>query len=213
MILVVQRLSRAEQRDLTRARLLDAAEDVFIERGFHATSVDEVAERAGFSKGAVYSNFESKDELFLAVLDRRVDSRALAIEGKIATNQPLEAQAVEAGAAFFSVFLEQKAWSLLLMEFATYAARHPQLRERFDARNQRIRDAMVDLIDSHLDALGLEVPLPTDQLAAILFALGDGIILEHLTSAQGVPETLFGSALALMLSGIKPKALAASEES
>ena len=210
---VVQRLSRAEQRDLTRARLLDAAEQVFIERGFHATSVDEVAEAAGFSKGAVYSNFESKDELFLAVLDRRVDSRALAIEGQIATDRPLEEQAVEAGAAFFSVFLEQKAWSLLLMEFATYAARQPALRERFDARNQRIRDAMVELIDSHLDALGLEAPLPTDELAGILFALGDGIILEHLTSEKGVPESLFGSALALMLSGIKPKELAGAQNS
>jgi AcrR family transcriptional regulator len=208
---MAQRLTRAEQRDLTRARLLDAAEEVFIARGFHATSVDEVAEAAGFSKGAVYSNFESKDELFLAVLDRRVDSRALAIEGQIRPDQTIADQAVEAGEKFFSVFLEQSAWSLLLMEFAAYAARHPTLRDRFGARNQRIRDAMVSLIDSHLDALGLEAPLPTDQLAAILFALGDGIILEHLTSPGGVPESLFGSALGLMLSGIKPKALVSEQ--
>jgi AcrR family transcriptional regulator len=204
---MAQRLTRAEQRDLTRARLLDAAEQVFIERGFHAASVDEVAEAAGFSKGAVYSNFESKDELFLAVLDRRVDSRALAIEGQVNPDQTIADQATEAGERFFSVFLEQSSWSLLLMEFATYAARHPTLRDRFGARNQRIRDAMVTLIDSHLDALGLEAPIPTEQLAAILFALGDGIILEHLTSPDGVPESLFGSALGLMLSGIKPKAL------
>ena len=153
----------------------------------------------------------SKDELFLAVLDRRVDSRALNIEQQVSGDQSLADQAHEAGEKFFSVFLQQSSWSLLLMEFATYAARHPDLRDRFDARNRRIRDAMIELIDRHLDLLGLEPPLPTDQLAAILFALGDGIILEHLTSSEGVPETLFGNALALMLSGIKPKSLVSEE--
>ena len=69
------RLTRAEQRDVTRSRLLDAAEKVFVDRGFHAASVDEVAEEAGYSKGAVYSNFENKDELFLAVLERRTHGR------------------------------------------------------------------------------------------------------------------------------------------
>src|SRR4029077_18498595 len=100
-----QRLSRAEQRDQTRARLLDAAEKVFVDHGFHAASVDQVAEEAGYSKGAVYSNFENKDELFLAVLERRVDSRALAAGASVASDQPIDAQATEAGKAFFDVFL------------------------------------------------------------------------------------------------------------
>src|SRR5258706_4968023 len=103
----MSRLSRAEQRDLTRTRLLDAAEKVFVDRGFHAASVDEVAEEAGYSKGAVYSNFENKDELFLAVLERRVTSRALAIEGAVSADKSIGDQAAEAGNAFFEVFLQQ----------------------------------------------------------------------------------------------------------
>ena len=109
------RLTRAEQRDLTRTRLLDAAEKVFVDRGFHAASVDEVAEEAGYSKGAVYSNFENKDELFLAVLERRVDSRALAAGSAVPDDRPISEQAEQAGNAFFEVFLQQSQWSLLLM--------------------------------------------------------------------------------------------------
>jgi AcrR family transcriptional regulator len=199
-----QRLSRAEQRDQTRVRLLDAAEKVFVERGFHAASVDEVAEEAGYSKGAVYSNFENKDELFLAVLERRVNSRALAIEGGVSADQPISDQAEQAGNAFFEVFLHQSDWSLLLMEFATYAARHPELRERYAARNRRMVDSMTDLIDHHIGALGLRAPMPTRDLATILFALGDGFILTKLVDPGGVSDDLFGQALVLMLAGLQP---------
>src|SRR5512132_991876 len=70
------RLSRAERRQQTREELLTAAEACFVTRGFHATSVDQVAEQAGYTKGAVYSNFAAKEDLFFAVYERRV-ARAL----------------------------------------------------------------------------------------------------------------------------------------
>ena len=202
---MAKRLSRTEQRDLTRSRLLDAAEKVFIEHGFHAASVDQVAEEAGYSKGAVYSNFENKDELFLALLERRVDSRALGIEADVSTDQPIGDQIEQAGIAFFDVFLEQRQWSLLLMEYATHAARHPHLRERFASRNRRMRDAIAELIEHHLDALGLQPPVPSGDLATILFAMGDGFILEKLTDPDGVPDSLFASALLLMFGSLVPK--------
>ena len=197
------RLTRAEQRDLTRARLLDAAEKVFVDRGFHAASVDEVAEEAGYSKGAVYSNFESKDELFLALLERRLDSRALAAGSEVPTDQPITEQASQAGDAFFAVFLQQSQWSLLLMEFATYAARHPELRERFAVRNRRLREAMAELIDQHLGALGLRAPMSSEDLATVFFALGDGFIMTKLIDPDHVGDNLFSQALVLMLAGLQ----------
>jgi AcrR family transcriptional regulator len=197
------RLTRAEQRDLTRTRLLDAAEKVFVDRGFHAASVDEVAEEAGYSKGAVYSNFENKDELFLAVLERRVDSRALAAGSAVPDDRPISEQAEQAGNAFFEVFLQQSQWSLLLMEFATYAARHPNLRERFALRNRRMRSAMVTIIEQHLGALGLRAPMSSDDLATVLFALGDGFIMTKLIEPDDVHDDLFGQALVLMLAGLQ----------
>ena len=200
------RLTRAEQRDVTRTRLLDAAEKVFVDRGFHAASVDEVAEEAGYSKGAVYSNFENKDELFLAVLERRVDSRALAVGDAVPTDRPISEQAEQAGTAFFEVFLQQSQWSLLLMEFATYAARHPNLRERMAARNRRMREGMVALIEQHLGALGLHPPMPNEDLATILFALGDGFIMSKLIEPDQVGDDLFANALVLMLAGLQSTA-------
>ena len=197
------RLTRAEQRDQTRTRLLDAAEKVFVERGFHAASVDEVAEEAGYSKGAVYSNFENKDELFLAVLERRVDSRALAVGDLVPDDKPITEQAEQAGDAFLEVFLQQSQWSLLLMEFATYAARHPKLREQFALRNRRMRDAMAKLIEHHLGALGLQSTMSSADLATVLFALGDGFIMTKLIDPDDIHDDLFGQALVLMLAGLQ----------
>ncbi|HTE69939.1 MAG TPA: helix-turn-helix domain-containing protein, partial [Actinomycetes bacterium] len=74
------RLSRAERREQTRQELLTAAEACFVSRGFHATSVDQVAERAGYTKGAVYSNFASKEDLFFAVYQRRVERMLTELE-------------------------------------------------------------------------------------------------------------------------------------
>jgi AcrR family transcriptional regulator len=169
-----------------------------------------VAEQAGYSKGAVYSNFENKDELFLAVLERRVDSRALAIETEVSPDQPIADQATQAGNAFLEVFFQQSQWSLLLMEFATYAVRHPELRERYAARNRRMRTAMAGLIDTHLTALGLRAPISNEDLATILFALGDGFLMTKLTDPDSVPDALFGEALVLMLGGLQPAETAQS---
>ena len=199
---MAERLTRADQRARTRARLIAAAEQVFIRQGFHAASVEEVAEEAGFSKGAVYSNFESKDELFLSVLEGRLDSRALAIEVGIDPNKPVSQQATEAGDGFFEVFLRDPGWSLLLMEYAAHAARHEDLRHRFAQRNQRMRTRITELIAYHLGAMGVTSPVPVDQLATILFSLGNGIIMEKLTDPDAIADETFGNALGLLFSGL-----------
>jgi AcrR family transcriptional regulator len=196
------RMSRAERQDQTRELLLEAAERVFTRQGFHATSVDQIAEEAGFSKGAVYSNFDGKDELFLGVLERRWDSRAIGVERGIDANKPVTDQARDAGDAFINMLHGNSDWSLLLLEYAAHAARHPEVRDRFAARNRQVRAEMATLIDTHLSALGLISPIPTDRLATILHSLGSGIILEQLTDPDGVDDDTFGAALGLMFAGL-----------
>ncbi len=196
------RLTRAEQRDLTRTRLLESAERLFVEQGFHGTSVDQIAEEAGYSKGAVYSNFGNKDELFLALLENRVDSVAMGIEVAVDRSRDIGAQVEQAGSGFAELYVGGNSkWSLLLMEFSAHAARHDDLRERFAARNRSMRATMTRLIDEHLEPLGLTPPIPSSQLATILFALGQGYIIEKLVDPQGVPDDLFTSALAMLFSG------------
>ncbi len=185
----------------TRTRLLETAELVFTERGFRATSVEDIAEEAGYSKGAIYSNFENKDELFLAVLERRVDARILGVESSIASDAPIAVQAKQAGDAWLDVFRNSQ-WSLLLMEFAIHAARRPELRDRFAERNRSMRSAIPSAIERRLATLELVAPVPVEDLATIFFALGSGFIFEKLIDPKGVPDSLFGDALALLLGGL-----------
>src|SRR5437588_6718205 len=72
---VVEKLTPERRRELTRTTLIDAAADVFAKRGFHAASLEEIAETAGFTRGAIYKNFENKEELFYAVIERRIDDQ------------------------------------------------------------------------------------------------------------------------------------------
>jgi len=72
---VVEKLTPERRRELTRSTLIDAAADVFAKRGFHAASLEEIAESAGFTRGAIYKNFENKEELFFATIERRIDAQ------------------------------------------------------------------------------------------------------------------------------------------
>src|SRR4029453_6308711 len=93
----VARLTRAQRRQQTRARLLEAAGQVFARRGFHAATLDEVAEAAGYTKGAVYANFANKDGLFLALLDQRVAAQLQQVEALDAIESSEELRAALRG--------------------------------------------------------------------------------------------------------------------
>ena len=124
--------TREERRTQTRAELLDAAERLFSEQGFHTTSVDQVADDAGYTKGAVYSNFVSKEDLFFAVYERRVD-RARRGRGVAARRRgPTRGWAASPpGAA------HEDGWLAVFFEFWAHVLRHPELRERFAKQHRR----------------------------------------------------------------------------
>ena len=132
------RLSRAEQNDRNRALLLDAARRVFLERGYYAATLDQIADEAGFSKGAVYSRFASKADMFLALLEDRIAERA-AENGQLAGEL--------AGTGNFAALLDlaeraergAPGWRLLVTEFRVHAARDPELNRRYAALHARTR--------------------------------------------------------------------------
>ena len=131
------RLTRAQSQAQTRRRLIDAAATVFARRGFHGASIDEVAEEAEFSKGAVYSNFDSKDELFLAVLEDRLHSQAnfLGHLSERARATPGE----DLSALLPPLDGPDEVWCLLECEFWLYALRNPAINERVAALYRRYR--------------------------------------------------------------------------
>ncbi|MEX2504578.1 MAG: helix-turn-helix domain-containing protein [Egicoccus sp.] len=166
---------RDEQRAQTRNDLLDAAARVFAERGYHASSVDLVAEAAGYTKGAVYSNFDSKEELFLELLDRRIDTSIAAMENMLFT-RPAEDRAELFTGDAPEVEIVDRDWFLLETEFLLYAARNEQVQTRVQARQRTIHDRVAELLRRHLADLGVpDDRLDADRFTRILTAVAAGL--------------------------------------
>ena len=179
------RLSRAERREQTRKELLSAAEACFVSRGFHASSVDEVAERAGYTKGAVYSNFASKEDLFFAVYERRVER--LLVEVVPGLRQAGAERAFDWGA---SAAIERRdrddGWLAVFFEFWAHVLRHPELRERFAAIHARALEPLADAVRALAEDRGLALPgdVEASQLVLAWNAMEIGLGLERLTQPQ-----------------------------
>jgi AcrR family transcriptional regulator len=173
------RRTREEQRAQTRADLLEAAAEVFARNGYHGTSVDMVAEAAGYTKGAVYSNFESKEELFLALLEAR-------LEDSLGSMQDVMDTAEDRPAAFgrrrSEIAQWEPQWFMLEAEFELYAARNPEVRDRVAARQRQTRGVIEQALQQHIDDLGLKPAYPVDQLARLIVAAGDGMSLMALNN-------------------------------
>lgn len=195
------RLTRAQAKEQTRERLLQAARRVFVERGFHATTLDEVAEEAGHTKGAVYSAFESKADLFLAILEERTRRRAEELRRITTCVSSLDELARTGEGLWIATLRDEREWSLLLVEFEVYAARDALLRERLAGILGLFRSAMSEAIEAVAAASGERPPVPAEQLTVATLALSNGIMLEGLTGASTDVVEAFRAAFALFLRG------------
>ena len=179
------RLSRAEQNGRNRALLLAAALRVFLARGYHAATLEQIADEAGFSKGVVYSRFDSKADMFLALLTERIAGRAAqnaAAAGQLAGSGDLGALLALAGQA------ERAApgWRLLVTEFRVHAARDPQLSARYAAAHARTVDGVAGVLASVAERAGHALAVPPRQLAELLLAIETGLALEQLADPGAV---------------------------
>lgn len=196
------RLTRAEKKAETRASLLEAAAEVFAARGFQAASVDQVAEAAGFTKGAVYAHFESKEDLFLAVLDERFAGRVAEVRDVL--DEPLElgAQAREAGQGFMAYLDADPRWAPLFFEFWAHAVRNPDVATKLVPRYRAVREAVAEAIERRGRELGHEPPIPAGDVAAMTFAMANGMALEHALEPEAVPAELYGTMLEIFFRGL-----------
>lgn len=183
------RRTRDEQREDTRRRLLDAARRVFAKRGFHGASLDLVAEEAGFTKGAVYSRFESKADLFLALLDERVTERVAEMEAEAAVQHGPLALGAAIGRQWDARVQKEEAWQLAVIEFRVHAARDPVLKRRYAALHARTRQAIAGLVEREAAELGEPAPA-TEDLARAALALGIGTVLERAAEGATFPSDL-----------------------
>lgn len=190
-----RRLSREEQRAETRRRLLEAAERVFLRRGLQGSSVEEISAEAGFTRGAFYSNFESKDQLFISLLHDRVysgyrelieSSKPLPDESPRArlrwgAEQVRDVQAREGGRWLFRLWLE----------CLTQAARDEKFRELASSFWSGNRKLMAAQIEATFEELGRKPPVAPTDIATAMTAMDIGLAVQHLVDPEAVPLDLY----------------------
>jgi AcrR family transcriptional regulator len=186
------RLSRAEQNDRNRALLLSAALRVFLSRGYHAATLEQIADEAGFSKGAVYSRFDSKADMFLALLTDRIAARA-------AENAAAVAELTSSGTVAGLIELAWQAeratpgWRLLVIEFRVLAARDPVLNRRYAAAHATTIDGIASVLSALAERDGISLAVPARQLAELLLAIETGLALEQLASPDAIDTRQAGA--------------------
>jgi AcrR family transcriptional regulator len=196
-------LTRGETKARTRARLLNAAQEVFAERGFFAASVEEVAERAGFSMGAVYSNFDTKADLFLALFEEHIARQVQEYLALLASAETVEEQARAAADHWMRYVREHPEYFPLFLEFAAYAAREPRLLASLATRLRALHEAFTRMVAGGAAEHGIDLrPETAAQLGVVVTALANGLALAKLADPEAVPDELFGSFLAVFFGAV-----------
>jgi AcrR family transcriptional regulator len=185
-----------------------AARAVFLERGFHGASLEEISARAGYSTGAVYSNFQSKDDLFLAVVDQRSADRVRDLSRHVLDEilSYEEAMRVAARSAWQAA-RETPRWIPVLTEFWIHVAGRDGIREAASERHHRAMDVLAEVIQQVADRHGVEYTISARDAARATSALVRGMELERLLDPAADEAELFVEMWTAFMTGIaRPKA-------
>jgi len=197
-----KRLTRLEQQALTRSRLMSAALKVFSRKGMQGASVEEVAQEAGYTKGAFYANFRSKEELYLAMLDERFDERLGEVERAFASDESPPEQARHAAGDFARSIRADPDHDRLFLEFASHALRDPAFRQELLARFGTLRSRLAEIYSRRMEAYGIEPPVPVDQMVRMVIAMADGWSLWGLLEPETAGDDMFESMMEIFTTGI-----------
>jgi AcrR family transcriptional regulator len=174
------RLTREQQQAATRERVLAAATSTFLEKGFHGTTIAAVAETAGFTSGAIYSNFASKEELVLAVLDRHAAERTRLLAEALSAATDLEDLLARVSRWFGSRIDTDPEWPALQIELALSTRHSPSLRRKLRDRHRTTHAALAQVLRQQSARFGVELPLDADTLASTVHGLGEGLAVQRL---------------------------------
>lgn len=195
------RLTREQSKAKTRERLLAAARTVFAQHGFHGASVEEIASEAGYSTGALYSNFDGKEDLFLALMDHEIDAYTQEISTAVDGLSSVAERARDGAAQWMGIVDREPEMLMLFVEFWAYAARDPGARERVAASFAKAHQVLARLIADGARELALELTMPAEDLAIAIDALAEGIARQKLANPSAVPDDLMGRVLSVLLGG------------
>ncbi len=199
-----------ERTEATRARLIQSAEKIFARDGFEVAKLEEIAADAGYTRGAFYANFDSKEDLFFALLEKEISTRISNLEKEIGKVQEPEAK-LKAMKEFFLSKSRDRRWCLLALEFKLFAVRHPEVKRRLAAMHRRFVAPRVGMLEDVMRALGRELPASAFAMGASLATLGNSLMLEHMLDpalmTQGDCLRIMSNFFDGLTAATKPKAV------
>jgi AcrR family transcriptional regulator len=198
----VQPLTPERRRQQTREHLLAAAAEVFGERGFHGASLDEVAAVAGFTKGAVYSNFKSKEDLFLALFKANYEREMQALRTTLDSEVPPESRISDFVSLIRDETRRTRNMGLLYQEFLLYAARNPTAREQLTQIEEEGVRALAQIIEVERARQGIEPLESAVQMARLINVLFRGIGQLRVLQSDLAGDDLVEAAIAFVARGL-----------
>jgi AcrR family transcriptional regulator len=181
------RSRQTERTEATRRKLLAAAERIFARDGFEAARLEDIAAGAGYTRGAFYANFESKEDIFFELLEQwvrqRIDSFTAVLRRQDSPHQKLAALRKH-----YATIAKDRRLVLISLEFKLFALRHPEAHARLRDRHRRIRATWGDLISEMLQALDRTLPISNPAASACCLALAQGLLLEQLVDPKTLSE-------------------------
>jgi AcrR family transcriptional regulator len=196
---MAQVLTRRERQEQTKQRLLDAASAVFARRGYRQATLEEIAKEAGFTIGAVYSNFSGKEELFLALADQEVDERIAEIRAVGDAAERGDKPGAEAADQFRDFLQRDPDWPLLFYEFWSFGVRNPDTQHEFAKRREAVRDALAETLERVAKQLGFRLRFPAPALAAAISATLNGLAFERAADPDAIPDEVFAEFISAIL--------------
>lgn len=180
-------------RDDVRTRILNAASREFAARGFADARIDAIAEDAGFTKGAVYSNFGGKDDLFYALLHQQIELRTDIAALIMDDLPPTVDEAIDVLSSRLTASIGQnREWQLLFFEYWVRAMRDPDRRKVFAENRRAARTAIARQIESVLEHTSVRISVSVEQMALVILGLVNGLSVEALADDDVVPDALLG---------------------
>jgi AcrR family transcriptional regulator len=196
---VTKSTRRRPPREATRQALLSAAVTVFARQGIAKTSLSEIAAEAGLTKGAVYSNFASKDELLLAIMENHLIERmhhaTSVFDGELSTPEAVR----EAGARLLTSMVADAQWHQLLLEYWTLAVHDETVMSKLAERRREVRATVARAIATAAETHRITLPITAEELTVTLMALSNGYAVERAIETTAVPDDLFERVLTLLV--------------
>lgn len=193
------RLTQEERKKETRQLLLESAVETFAQLGFHGASVDKIAEYAGFSKGAFYAHFTSKEELFLTILEQQMHLHVDNIHKVIGQQHSFSHFIETMDECFLLVRQENRTWSMLNMEFLLYVMREESVRYKWSNMITESVEQISKAIEKLMSKENHESSLSAHEMAWTMLSLENGMAIFYYISEEHVPLNLYGKALQNLL--------------